>query len=250
MESNHENESLIDKYLAGRLTEAEQRLLVEKRKSPDFAEELAFHEDLRVAATKAGKLALKDRLLRVEAEREKPNRMQVSYRRVLGIAAGVLLFLTAGALWYAQANYATEAIFAQRYSAPNFSGTRSVSANTTYQEAANAYYFEDFSRSVALLKDSLNVPGMPPRAGLLLAHAYLKQRQPADALALVPAPLPASPSREAWQWLETLALLQSGQQQDLENRLSTIAQTPNHPNQGEANELLQQLQSPWRLLTR
>jgi hypothetical protein len=250
MESNQENETLIDKYLSGTLSEAEEQLLEEKRKSPTFVEELAFHEDLQVVATKAGKLALKDRLRQIEVERQKPSRLKVSFRRKVAIAASILLVLAAGSLWYAQANYASKVIFAQQYSSPNFSGTRSSEANPTYQEAANAFYTDDYPRAIGLLKSDLGTVGMPEQASLLLAHAYLKNAQPEAALALLPQAQSTSSSQEAWQWVEVLALLQSGPKDQLVSKLTGIANSSKHPNQRTAQEMLKQIQSPWRLLTR
>ena len=249
MESNQENEALIDKYLSGALSEAEEQLLEEKRKSPAFLEELAFHEDLQVVATKAGKLALKDRLRQIEEEQQKPTRLKLSFRRKLAIAASILLVLAAGSLWYAQANYASKVIFAQQYSGPNFAGTRSAEANPAYQEAANAFYTDDFPRAIGLLKNDLGSAGMPEQTSLLLAHAYLKNAQPEAATALVPQQFPTTVSQEAWQWVEVLALLQSGPKDQLISKLTGIANTSKHPNQRTAQEILKQVQSPWRLLT-
>lgn len=249
MESNQENESLIDKYLLGTLSQAETQQLEEKRKSADFAEELAFHEDLQIAATKAGRLALKDRLRQVETKRQKPSKLKVSFRRKLAVAAGFLLLLTAGSLWYAQANYANKVIFAQQYSSPNFAGTRAAGGNSIYQEAANAFYTDDYPEAISLLKNNLGIAGMPEQASLLLAHAYLKNAQPEAAAALIPQPIAAA-SQEAWEWVEVLALLQSGAKDQVIIKLTSIANTPMHPNQSSAQEILEQLQSPWRLLTR
>ncbi|MEM9928993.1 MAG: hypothetical protein AAF840_04200 [Bacteroidota bacterium] len=246
MENNQADDTLIEKFLLGQLTEAEATALAERKKDPAFAEQLAFHTDLQAAANRSAKLKLKDRLRQVEKGQRPAKIRQLSWWQKLAIAAGVILVLSLGIRWYGRANYSNQALYAQYYSAPNFTTTRTDDAMQVYAQAAQAYYTEDYQTAIDLLQsqDSL------PNGALLAAHAQLQMDRPAAALALVPENNPGTNQLPEWEWVEALAYLASGQKSQLATTLQNITSEAEHPYREEAQALQRQLQSAWRRLTK
>lgn len=244
MESTSEDETLIEKFLTNELTLAEKEAFAIRKKDPVFAEQLRFHEDLQVVATHAGKFALKNRLRQVEKKHQSPKIIQLGLRQILAVAATILVLLTAGTFWYAQANYSNQALFTSYYSAPNFSATRSATQDPSYSNATQAFYKGDYEKTITVLQ---NENQNTSTSGLLLAHAYLKINQPDLALRQRPV-VESTSTEEEWQWVEVLALLANNKTSELKVLLDEFTQNPNHLYYKKAQSLKEQVQSNWRFL--
>ena len=101
---------LIQKYLQGKLNEAEEQLFQEYMENdPTFANEIPFHEDLNYAFAKADYDQTKAQLQSFYKEEKQ------SVWRKWSIAASVIVLLGLGSLWYVNSSDTTQNLYAQYF---------------------------------------------------------------------------------------------------------------------------------------
>lgn len=241
---DEKDQDRIERLLRGKLSaEEESSLRADASVDDELAQELEFAEDLDKVASAAGRASLKERLQQLEQSSGQKTPLKVSWRRPLAIAAGVLLLLGLAAVWYASTTYSNQALLTAYYEAPNFSGARSQSDASAWEQMTAAFYREDYARVIQLM-DANPAWKTTAEGQVLLAHTYLQADQIEAALAQVES-LAGGPTKD---WLLIMTRLAAGQNNAAERGLDIIIASPDHPYYQEAVALKQKMRSGWRLL--
>ncbi len=234
----------IERLLRAELSAEEESALREQAAvDKELAEELEFAEDLEKVAGFTGRANLKDRLQQLEQAKATKVPLRITWRRPLAVAASVMLVLGIAAAWYANKAYSDEALLTAYYEVPNFSGSRSETNTSSWEQITSAFYSKNYPQVEQLMAAHPDLRAT--KDGMhLLAHTYLQSNQIEKALAQIEQ-LPGSPAKD---WLRVQGLLAAGEYASLKESLAKITATPNHPYYQEAVELLRKVNSSWRIL--
>ncbi len=146
------------------------------------------------------------------------NRTRTSWRYRIGIAASLLLLLTAGSFWWATQTYSNQALANATFE--EVSIVRSDAAiSTRFSEALQEYKAQNYDAAISIYQQ-------------IIAESTNNSERDQAELNLIAAQLAkgeTAPARQA---------------------LKRIAQSPNHTYQKEATTLLSKLDSIWRKLLR
>ena len=120
MSLNTRDEHLIDQYLLGQLSEADQRLFQERMQASDFQAALSEAQELMGVFQSAGRDQLKAEMKNWEQKLQNSNKESnapaktISLNRILAIAASILLLAFIGYFWLSSEN-GEQKLFADNY---------------------------------------------------------------------------------------------------------------------------------------
>lgn len=249
----------IEAYLSGAMTGAERQAFeAEVAASAELAREV----DAVRLAREAVELSISDRLRAqfqewgespgAEAEPTGARVVQLAprarLRRLLAIAAGVLLVLVGGSFWYANDQYAAGAIAMDYYQELPLDlsvrgDTDPLAAAVADLQAGNFEQADAYFRSISAGDDQYF------DARYYLAHSLFQQQQYGEALEILET-LENTGNinlRENAAWLQALCYLQSGQTEDAKFRslLSGMIADNDHSYHEQAIKLDKRLSSFW-----
>lgn len=257
--SDMENIDKIEKYLSGDMAVEEQQAFeAEVAADPALADEV----DLLRLAKEAVELQIGDSLRQQMQEwqqsasgtKEKMEakvvamKPRASLRRLLAIAASVLLLLSAGTFWYANDQYDAGSIAGNLYSFE--AGTRRPNASEeTLNDALDAIRDGQYTEADQLLQTiQPNDPNYAD-ARYYLGNSYFQQAQYNDAIAVL-QDLGGQADinlQESADWLRVLSYLELGQTDDntFQSLLSNMVNNTDHNHHLGAIELEQKINSFW-----
>lgn len=243
----------VEAYAEGRMKAAEKQVF---EKELDQNEMLRKEYEAYLASAKIlDQLAFEQLRQKVAAiENRGKNRGLFPLRRVLAIAAGLLLLLTIGSLWHYDRYFSNEALLAKYYEFPNVSGLKRAGDRAlTFEEAYIAIAKKDFSTAINLLN---SFPSTDPNyweAQYILANLYLKTGQGQKAaetferVLLLVVDQPEGYTKNIDWWL-IMAHLQVGDLEVVKSSLKTLLTQPDHPYHADALSLNSDLNNFWRKL--
>ncbi len=245
----------IEQYLEGALGPEEKRAFEEYlQRDPQLQERVALHR----LANQAGKLLIEDEIReRLDHIRsQEPRRLQRFRFSPLAIAASVLLFGAIGVLGVAQLNYSGPALAEAYRMAPLTTLQADRSAADPFEAAQGLILSGQTGPEAIDLLSALeaNDPNYL-KAQYLLAHSYLHEKEYEKALLRFEVLLANSADASGWvelhelDWNLAICLLGAGREDQARKALDEIAHKPGHPQAGRAEELLEDLDSPWHALT-
>ena len=160
---------LIDKFLRNRLSEGEFTAFNERMKEKEFAEELAFKQDVKIGAKRIGRASLKADLQQLEKNRRpKKEAKTVSLKPWLLAAASILLLVMAFFLFNSQQVSSAE-LYAEYYAPyPNVITEPIVKgepAKDKLSKALQQYELKNYEEAIKLFDE------LPDSDSLLFYHA-------------------------------------------------------------------------------
>lgn len=245
----------IEAYLGGELSPEEHDAFEkELAENPDLKEEYdAYLLSLEVI----DQMTFKNLMQKAAAhEKKREARRFTISRRMLAVAACILLILGIGSFWYAGQNYSNQAVFAQHFQFPNTDnlirgedGEESEPVSI-FREALWAYENQDLTKAVNLLASISEEAPNYNMAQYYLGNLYLESRRPKEATAAFEAFLSSPENRyaEDSEWGLILAYLQKGEMETVNARLEKILTQPDHFHYDDARTLKRKLGSFWRRL--
>lgn len=247
MKKDFNSEDLIDKYLHGTLSAAEQEAFTRRREADaTFAEELRFQEDLVGASGILGREELKGQLQALEAQHYSRPKPRLGWKRLAAIAASVALLVTVSSLFYANQQYGNDALAKQYYDLPNYGGSRGeADIPNPFDQAIGAFYEQDYSTVISLLESGGNTAALDTDARSLLAHAYFHQGNPSAVLVLTRQ----VDNDTNLEWLRILSYLQINDTAEVQRQINNILRQDQHPLRLKARALQEKLGSKWRSFT-
>lgn len=247
MKEEFDQDDLIAKYLHGTLSAAEEEALQRLKKTDkNFATELGFQEDIQQASAKLGREEIKDHLQRLEAKQYPRPKLGIRWKRLLSIAASIMIIVVAGSLFYINQQYSNNALANQYYDLPNYSGSRGEGSDATrLDQAINAFYQQDYATVISTLEPGEDASALDETSRRLLAHAYFHQQNPASVLALTSQVY----NDTNLEWLTVLSHLQMNNLVEVNRQIDNILRQEQHPLRLKAGALRKQLSSTWRSFT-
>jgi len=246
-------EQLIDDYLFGRLPDDERIRLLEKAARN---EDLQNAIGLRGLELEALKLADEDNLKKTmkgwkldQSEETsatvQPIRLSRSTRvRYMSYAAGFLLIVFAGMLFYANSNYSGNALL-EEYTVSRINSSRSFSETDEFELIKRTIDNEEYSLALQYL-DSLD--GI--EANLLRAEVQHKQKNWEASLKEYQIVINTdSQLADEATFQHALVLLAAGQKKQAKIELRTIAENEDHPFAASANKVIDHIDKFWFQLT-
>jgi len=277
MENFDKNLDLITKYFDGELSVDEQKSFNEAMKDEDFANEAAFYREMVSVVHEEGKqqeealladidldninqdirkeLVAQNTRLSAKKVVEKPQTAKIRSlnpaRRMLSIAASVLVLITAGTFFYANTNYSGTALSDSNYLTADIPGTMSGDNQQTanFQTGLNAFWVEkDLVSAKTNFEKITSENSEYPEAQYFLGHIAFQNKDFAQAksnyqAALQADILPNYINREKLQWNLLLARLGNGE--DIQADLDQLANDGNSGLQSQAQELTAKLNGFW-----
>jgi len=251
----------IEQYITGAMAAAERQAFeAEVASDPDLAEEVEAYRLAREAVELSISDQLRDQFRQwgeVEATGTINEEAQVvrlrprhSLRRVLAIAASVLLILAVGSFWYANDQYAADQLAAGYFDSSS-ADTRGPVNNQGHPlaEGLEALQSGDYAAADNYFQ---NIPATDENyadARYFLAQSLHLQGKTDESTDILRGLLDQANInlRESAQWLIVLNYLKNGQVEDPEfqSRLNAIQADTGHSYYQEAEKLDRQLNSFW-----
>ncbi|MCB0629814.1 MAG: tetratricopeptide repeat protein [Lewinella sp.] len=254
-----ENIDKIEKYLSGDMAgEERQSFEAEVAANPALADEV----DLLRLAREAVELQIGDNLRQQFQEWDQSAtqsttsteakvvqmKPRTTLRRVLAIAATVLLLLSAGSFWYANDQYAADAIAGDLYE--SIATTRRPnSSEDTLEKAIAAIMDKNYAEADQLLQTIQPNDLKYTDARYYLGHSYYQQGQYNEAINILQnlgdnADINLSESAD---WLRVLSYLELGQTDNttFQSLLSEMVSNTDHNHHNDAVKLEKKINSFW-----
>lgn len=249
----------IEAYLSGTLTGTERQAFEAKlTQSPELAEEV----DVVRLAQEAVELSIEDNLRAQfqewqSAEMKKNQTAEAkvvkmaprnTIRRILAIAASVLLLLTAGSFWYANNQFSTEKLAMGYYD--DIPMDLYVRGNSNpMADAVAAMTNENYEEADAYFQQLTIADDQYFNARYYLAHSLHRQGNYVESNNILNA-LNETENlniREDGQWLKVLNFLELGQTENTEFQilLSEMIEDDGHTHHSDAKSLNNKLNSFW-----
>jgi hypothetical protein len=246
----------IENYLQGQLPEEEERAFAERlRQEPELAMEVQAFQLAQDIVEEGIADQLRTDFTTWNQEATAPTSAKVvsmrSMRKVLAIAAGVLLLISVAFFQYrsTQENY-NSTVLAAHYHDADLGFTRSTTATENELSAATeALQADNYALAIQELQTIEPSSAYYTNARLLLADAYFLNDQ-LDLATATNSPLLAAEDpllREKAAWLSILIDLKAGKKNDPEFQLmlKEISTDTAHSFQPKAAELMAQLDGFW-----
>ncbi len=235
-----DKEVLIQKYLQGTLSDAEEQLFQEYIKNdPSFADDIPFYEELNYAFAKADYDKTKAQLHTFYKEEKR------SLWRKWAIAATVLLLIGLGSVFYFNTIQSSERLYAQ-YFEPYKNVVqpmvRGEVVKTTKEFAFKAYDEGSYAEAIIHLNTLINEK---PESILALykANAQLQLGKTEAAIVTLESQIQKTDTIYAEaQWYLTLSYLKLDNKEKAKNHLNALLQTNSRFKKNEAQELLKSLE--------
>ncbi|MFT4664252.1 MAG: tetratricopeptide (TPR) repeat protein [Polaribacter sp.] len=233
----------IDEYRNDKISEADfqKRLQADS----DLQQEYTRHKkDMDVINEGAREQLRKKAVLKLE-QHEQKERKVFPLKRVLGIAAGFALILSA--FFLLQQNnqsVSTADLFASHFELPLSPNKRNANApSEIWAEAMTAYNNQDFKRTIDLLATTVDQPDFPftERGKLYLGISYLMSDQGQNAIEQFAKIDKESSYVFNAEWYRALAFLKMDQIEDATSAFQKIADQTRHPKKKEALTILSKL---------
>ncbi len=259
----------ISRYLAGKMTDEGLAAFNEQLKAdPELKEEVAFRKMVMESVKSQSNEQLRAQINTVVKEahtlagqsspgampaRELSNRTAkvISLnRRILSIAASVLILILLGASWYANRQFSNDSLVASNFElktpTSNLRGENNDETDFN-NDVMKAYSNKDFHKAAELLA---SIPPSPiyNKAQFHLGNLYLKLNNPSRAIVVFQNLLKKNDPRyqEEVQWLLCLAHLKNNDVKQTTQTLESILQNQEHSFYSNALQLKKKLYSPWR----
>jgi len=187
----------------------------------------------------------------VSEKRKEKNIRNLNIKRVLAIAATILILLTALCVWYARSNYSDVALVSRYLDMPNISGTRDAGEDINeLTQARMAYASGDYQQCIAIITAGQSWDPGSPDVRQMLAYSYLASGDHGNAIAELSSLSGSGNGRkERAEFHLALAYLQSGGHEKAVEVLTNIIGSNGHAYREESIMLAANLQSKWRVLT-
>ncbi len=261
----------ITKYLKGQLSGEELTAFSSQLDTdPELREEVAFQklvmEGIKSSANEQLRAQIKSTIIEMDAEpnadqQPKADETIVSTsqsntkiiplgKRILSIAASLLILLAVGGLWNANQNYTNNSLISAYHDLPSptigLKGNAENNANL-FKEVAKAYSDEDYREAIRLL-NTVQASPIYTKAQYHLGNVLLEIQQPEEAIEVFEGLLTTGDVRykDLAEWLLAIAYLQKNDLEKTESQLDKILQNPDHSMHGKAAQLKKQLNSFWR----
>lgn len=254
-----ENIDKIEEYLSGAMAgEERQAFEAEVAANPALADEVGL---LRLAR-EAVELEISDNLRQqfqewdqsaaksTEEAEAKVVKMKprANLRRILSIAATVLLLIAAGTFWFANNQYSSNAIAGDLYSSIS-TMRRPNDTENTLNNALDAIRSGDYTQADQLLQTIQPADVNYADARYYLGHSYFQQERYTEAItALQNLGDQADINlRESANWLQVLSYLELDQSDNatFQSLLSGMVSNTDHNHHNDAVELEQKMNSFW-----
>ncbi len=173
-------------------------------------------------------------------------------KKLMAIAASLLILVAIGGLWNANRNYTNSSLAMANHDLPSPAiGLKGDIENnaTLFKEVADAYSSKDYGTAVELLSSVQPSPSYNT-AQYHLGNLYLKIQQPEKAIGIFEGLSKTGDVRyeEEVQWLLAIAHLENNDIASTEKQLGEILQNTDHSMYDKASNLQNQLNSFWRIL--
>ncbi len=171
----------------------------------------------------------------------------------LSIAASFLLLFGIGAsMWFANANYSNAALVNDNIGIKTSTRDRgNVDGDNPFTTIFDEIEQENYTAALQML-ETLEGSQYESTAMTLKGEILTKQKKYEEAIALYSEMAQSQPDiaeRQKAQWLLANTYLANGQTEQAKARLEEISGNANHSRQKEATQLLNQLNSFWRVFT-
>ncbi|WNJ17296.1 tetratricopeptide repeat protein [Pontibacter sp. G13] len=239
---------LIDQYLRGFLTEAEQVEFDKASHDPEFQQQLAFTQDLQRALTLTARAELRKEFAQLDAHSDtgKVRKLNPVVWWSAGIAAAIVLLF---AWWNLRPTEPTfqQLALAEVAAYPNlvYPVTRGEATSdiSPMKQAYIAYEGKRYDRA-ALLWESLSITSDSADHAFFLANAYLNQQKWEQAIEVYTQLLAGGPFdfEKQSEWYLAIAYGASGNLTESQVLLDKIRKEPGHPYSPKAQELWESVQ--------
>lgn len=271
---NEFDHNKIEDYVNGKLdSSSAEAFEAELAKDEDLAKEVAFYKDLRVVAEVAGEEdfqkmtnevvaeletegffaanAQKQEEAKKETARPKLRVLRAESRKWLALAASILVLISVGTGWWANANYSDSSIAGRQFDAEIAASANRSKQGTddVFAEGLTALSNGNYEQAASFFATFPSDSESYEEARLYLTIAQFQSNNFTESIAN--AELVANTStrfREKARWLQLNAMLASGQKGDeFENLLNEIAtQSPDNFYRNKAKNLQKELTGFWR----
>lgn len=275
MEEKLTNLDLITKHLDGELSGQEKQTFEKSLQQADFAEEVAFYKEMVSVVQETGESEEEDFLKDIDltninsdiradlvVQNERLKNREISQpkatvrrlypmRRMLSIAASILVLVAVGTFWYANTTYSTTALSATHYLTADIPGTMGgndgVDANL--QEGLNAFWVKkDLAAAKTAFAKISTESKEYTEAQYFLGHIAFQEKNYSVAKekyqqVLATNSLPNYINRDKLNWNLLLARLGNGE--NIAGDLQQILDNENHPLYIQAKALQAQMDGFW-----
>jgi len=198
-------QDLIIRYFEGELDLKEQQQFQEYLKDPAFQKAVKEHQEILIAVSAEGEdfdqallggldLDVNDPQLKTSLQEQEKRVLGKAYgndaestkivtskrfgmRRLLAVAASVLVLLVAGSIWFANANYSRTSIAANQYELPMPNSEMGVvEKESPFKKGRVAFFNKQYKESIRLLEGIPSDSEKFTEAQYLLAHAHFNQK--------------------------------------------------------------------------
>ncbi len=252
----------IEVYVDGNMSSEDQQLFESELKTnvdlkTEYDAYLATKQTLEVFALEQISEELKslsivkENTLHDSSESIPSGRIISFPRRILGLAATLLLLIVAGTLWWSNAQYSDKQLARNNFITPNLSTVRGDANLEILAEASEPFYQGKYKITINQLQALDTSHPAYVDAQWLLGYAYLKNGQPQDALTAFQKVLKSDKDqlKASAEWHMILAYLDAGDQQAAEIALDELLQQPSGAYYSKAESLKKDLDTFWHKLT-
>jgi len=263
MEDKYNELDKIEQFFDGELSKEE---LEHALKDKDVQEETQFFQAMTEVLAEDGKSQIKELLADVAIENVNPNlraklaaqnerlsapkeakvRQIRPMRRILAIAASILVLVVAGTLWFLNRSPSATLLAEQNYIVADLPGTMGggVAEDEVFQQALNVFAAEDWQVAQTALEEIPSTSAKYSEAQYFLGHIHFQQENFETAIsnyqtALAAENLPNYINRDKLNWNLLLAKLGAGE--NIGDELDELIETANPPIDRMARELKEEL---------
>lgn len=243
----------IEDYLRGRLSQKEHEAFEKALENDqDLQKELAYVKLTIQGAKKSGRDDLKNRLKRIQKEYEGGNKEIIETKKIslwpkwIGIAASVLLIITAGIFFLGKDELNTQRAFNEYYeAAPLRLATRDLDTEKTIVQLNEYYTNKDYNDALPYFQKLLAIDSMNARMQLGIGICYLELDQLKSARNHFLSIIKAQDFRLQHQanWYMALSYLKEGKLDDAKKYLAPIINDSKADHHTQSIELMEKLKN-------
>ena len=276
MEKDYHYQNIED-YVNGKLKGNSKKVFeAQLAADQELAREVAFYQDLSDVSEVVGDESLETLISGIDSElaaedffqekdamiktiesktktsdNKKGKRPVIKLRKLMSLAASILVLVTAGTLWWSNSNYSNESLASNYFNQQTILSISRTSGENTdiFGEGLKAIKSENYSEAIRFFSNISKQEEAYGEARLYLAIAQFKTQDYQYAISNAEIVAQSSSRfREKARWLQINAMLGSGQtSREFENLLTDMAtNSPDNYYRNEASRLKKDLDRFWR----
>ena len=241
----------IEDYLLGRLSQEEQAAFEKELATNQILQDEVSFRRLTIHGVKqSGKDEMRDRLKKIHKEYERKNDNQINTKinqiwpKWIGIAASVLLLITAGIFFLDKNEFNSQVAFNEYYEAvPLRLATRDSKTEKTILQLSELYNNKEYKKALPYFQNMLDIDSQNTRMRLGAGICHLELNQLNSARAQFLDIIKAKDFRLQHQanWYMALTYLKEGNLVEVKKYLTPIMNDSKADHHEDAIEIMEQL---------